>query len=150
MSLKQWRENGWLVPHETSVRQIADLLKIVDRDLALASRTDDVDWCFGIAYNAALKLCTILLYASGYRAGRDLNHYRTLMSLALILGDDRQADTAYLDRCRMKRNELEYERVGAVTQTEAKELLDFVAELKLGVARWLGEHRPDLLGGAQR
>jgi predicted nuclease with RNAse H fold len=36
------------------------------------------DWRFGIAYNAALKLCTILLYAEGYKAERTLQRYRTI------------------------------------------------------------------------
>ena len=81
MSLKLWLENGWLVTHQTTKRQVGDLLTMVRRDLDVATGTSDLDWSFGIAYNAALKLCTILLYASGYRAGRDLNHYRTLTSL---------------------------------------------------------------------
>jgi hypothetical protein len=40
------------------------------------------DWKFGIAYNAALKLCTILLHDSGYRPEKNLAHYRTLQALA--------------------------------------------------------------------
>lgn len=150
MSLKQWRDNGWVVPHQTSPRQIADLLAMVERDLGVASSLADIDWSFGIAYNGALKLCTVLLYASGYRAGRDLNHYRTLMALPLILGDDRKDDATYLDRCRMKRNELEYERVGAVTRTETEELLEFVGELKDAVVRWLRAHNPELLSEQTR
>jgi|GEM_PF-1381705 len=106
MSLKMWLENGWLVTHQTTRRQVGDLLTMVHRDLHVATGTADLDWSFGIAYNAALKLCTILLFASGYRAGRDLNHYRTLTSLPLILGPDRAPDAAYLDQCRMKRNDV--------------------------------------------
>ena len=45
------------------------------------------DWRFGIAYNAALKLCTILLYAEGYRPEKTLQHYRTIQALPLILGN---------------------------------------------------------------
>jgi hypothetical protein len=33
MTLKQWAENGWLRPHQTSAREIRDLLRIVERDL---------------------------------------------------------------------------------------------------------------------
>jgi hypothetical protein len=63
MSLQQWHKNGWLRPHETNRQQIADLLAIVDRDLqdAQTERLSS-DWQFGIAYNAALKLCTVLIY----------------------------------------------------------------------------------------
>lgn len=61
MSLQQWANNGWLKVHQTSSREIQDLLKIVERDLADAMVGDiSADWRFGIAYNAALKLCTIL------------------------------------------------------------------------------------------
>jgi len=86
MSLKQWQEYGWLTAHSTSPDEIAVLLAIVDRDLKDSVRGLSPDWRFGIAYNAALKLCTILLYAQGYRAARQLQHYRTIQALPLILG----------------------------------------------------------------
>lgn len=68
MSLQTWQSNGWLRPYRTSPAQIAELFAIADRDLEDA-RTERLsnDWQFGIAYNAALKLCTILLYAEGFR-----------------------------------------------------------------------------------
>jgi len=98
MSLQQWHKNGWLRPYETSRKQIADLFVIVERDLADASNARlSSDWQFGIAYNAALKLCTILVYANGYRPDRSLAHYRTLQALPLILGDTKKADVDYLD-----------------------------------------------------
>lgn len=56
MSLEQWANNGWLRPHQTSAREIQDLLAIVKRDLADAQGEISADWRFGIAYNAALKL----------------------------------------------------------------------------------------------
>ena len=34
MSLIDWSRNGWLVPHRTSPGEIADLLAVVERDLA--------------------------------------------------------------------------------------------------------------------
>ena len=85
MALKQWAANGWLRSHETSPEETANLFGIVDRDLADAAGGISPDWRFGIAYNAALKLCTILLYASGYRAERALQHYRTIQAMPLIL-----------------------------------------------------------------
>ena len=84
MRLQQWKANGWLQAHQTTPAQIADLLAIVDRDLEDSMRDLSPDWQFGIAYNAALKLCTILLYASGYRPEKNLAHYRTLAALPLI------------------------------------------------------------------
>src|SRR6185295_17781097 len=122
MSLKQWADNGWLRPHKTSAKEVAGLLALVERDLADAAGEISADWRFGIAYNAALKLCTILLHASGYRPEKTLAHYRTLAAMPLILGADRQADADYLDTCRTKRNTVEYDRAGAASHEEAAEL----------------------------
>ena len=102
MTLSKWAEHGWLRQHQTTRQEIGALLGIVARDLSDAgSGGISTDWQFGIAYNAALKLCTILFYAKGYRAGQELQHYRTIQALPLILGSSREADAAYLDACRV-------------------------------------------------
>jgi hypothetical protein len=102
MTLTKWLENGWLRRHRTSREEIYDLLGIADRDLSDAKSTISADWRFGIAYNAALKLCTILLYAEGYQAEKTLQHYRTIMALPLIIGPQRKKDADYLNACRAK------------------------------------------------
>lgn len=49
MTLQQWADNDWLVGHETSRQEIANLLKIVDRDLQDAREAQvSNDWRFGI------------------------------------------------------------------------------------------------------
>lgn len=143
MSLKQWQEYGWLTAHTTSPDEIANLLAIVDRDLKDSARELSPDWRFGIAYNAALK--TILLYAQGYRAARQLQHYRTIQALPLILGEDRSGDATYLDVCRKKRNTVEYDSVGGVTFAEAEELTLFVRQFRAEVLKWLKKGHPQLL-----
>ncbi len=145
MTLKSWAENRWLRAHRTSTQEIGDLLKIVDRDLHDArSEGLSADWTFGIAYNAALKLCTVLLYAEGYRPEKSLQHYRTIQALPLILGDSRKGDADYLDTCRIKRNIVEYDRTGAVSAGEAEELLAFVEEFRGEVFDWLRAHHGEL------
>ena len=145
MSLQQWHKNGWLRPHTTNQQQIADLFAIVERDLADARTARlSTDWQFGIAYNAALKLCTILLYAEGYRPERALAHYRTLQALPLILGNSRQDDAAYLDSCRAKRNLVEYDMAGRTSSEESSELIEFAEELHEDVKCWLKKAHPSL------
>jgi hypothetical protein len=147
MSLQKWVEFGWLRAHQSSRREIAGLLSIVDRDLKDArEQVISPDWRLGIAYNAALKLCTVVLHASGYRAGRDLQHKRTIDALPLILGANRKDDAAYLDACRIKRNEIEYDTAGGATDSEAGELLQFATTLRDEVLGWLKTNRPELLG----
>lgn len=144
MRLQQWADNGWLRPHQTNRRQIADLLDIVTRDLLDCQRDVSSDWQFGIAYNAALKLCTILLYASGYRPEKNLAHYRTLQALPLIMGPERSDDADYLDTCRAKRNTAEYDTAGTVSPSEAQELRDFASQFHTDVLSWLKSKHPSL------
>mgnify|MGYP003382307995 CR=1 FL=1 len=124
------------------MQEIAGLLSIVDRDLTDAQGNISADWQFGIAYNAALKLCTILLHASGFRPEKNLQHFRTLAALPMILGDSRKEDAAYLDSCRIKRNTVEYDMAGAATLRDAHELLAFAKELRSEVMRWLMSNHP--------
>jgi len=137
-------DNGWLRRHKTSKEEIENLLMIVDRDLKDAGGSISDDWRFGIAYNAALKLCTIILYAEGFKAEKTLQHYRTIQALPLILGKERNADAEYLDSCRSKRNIVEYDYVGGVTGHDADELIEFVKELKADVLDWLNKNHPEL------
>ena len=148
MRLQQWKSNGWLQAHQTTPSQITDLLAIVDRDLEDSIRDLSPDWQFGIAYNAALKLCTILLYASGYRPEKNLAHYRTLAALPIILGSERKDDADYLDACRAKRNTAEYDAAGTVSQSEAQELRAFALELRTDVIAWLRANHPSLISPA--
>ena len=145
MSLQQWHRNGWLKPHQTTAKQVAELLEIADRDLKDAqSARLSTDWQFGISYNAALKLCSTLLYAEGFRPEKSLAHYRTLQSLPLILGKERQNDADYLDTCRIKRNTAEYDMAGQISPEEAQELIEFVIELRENVVDWIGKNHPNL------
>jgi len=149
MSLKQWAADGWLKIHKTSSQEVANLLAIVRRDLADAGRIElSADWRFGIAYNAALKLCTILLYAEGYRPEKTLAHYRTLQALPVILGNEFKEDADYLNACRSKRNVVEYESVGGVTNPDADELIGFTVDLEAKVIEWIRAKHKDLLAKA--
>ena len=145
MSLKQWADNGWLKPHRTSRKEISSLLRIVERDLNDAQGDISSDWRFGIAYNAALKLCRILLSAEGYRPSHELQHYRTLAALPEILGETKKKDAEYLNDCRKKRNIVEYEYVGGASGTDADELIEFVKDLRDEVMNWLKKNHPELL-----
>lgn len=145
MSLQQWANNGWLQPHRTSRKEIAGLLRIVERDLNDAQGDISSDWRFGIVYNAALKLCRILLSAEGYRPSHELQHYRTLVALPEILGEAKKADAEYLNDCRKKRNIVEYDEVGGASESDADELIEFVKDLRDEVINWLKKNHPELL-----
>jgi hypothetical protein len=117
----------------------------VERDLTDARRDISSDWRFGIAYNAALKLCRILLSAEGYRPSHELQHYRTLAALPEILGETKKEDAEYLNDCRKKRNIVEYDYVGGASDSDADELIEFVKDLRDEVMNWLKKTHPELL-----
>jgi len=145
MSLQDWHKFGWLKPHNTSFLELSNLLAIADRDIADAeSEALSADWRFGIAYNAALKLCTMMLYDAGFMPEKNLAHYRTLLSLQFTLGSHRKADAEYLDACRIKRNHVEYDYVNGASETEAQELVDFARELRTEVVDKLKARYPNL------
>ena len=145
MTLKHWEANGWLKTEPTSPVEIANLIAIVDRDLKDAAGAISPDWRFGIAYNAALKLCMILVRAEGYRPSHGLQHYRTIMALPLVLGQQKKDDATYLDACRTKRNTVEYDYIGGASDADANELIDFTKVLKTEVLNWLKDKHPGLL-----
>jgi uncharacterized protein (UPF0332 family) len=147
MSLPTWLAAGWLQRHETSPEEIRDLWLIVERDLKDASTGSlSHDWQYGIAYNAALKLCTILLYAEGYQPAKgQLAHSRTLNALPHILGKRHQQNADYLDGCRQKRNTVEYDYAGGASKGDAEELIAFCRELQTEVFAWLKKKHPHLV-----
>jgi len=68
MSIDKLLIRGLLEKRAPSKNEIQDLLQIVDRDFKDSESSEvSYDWQFGIAYNAALKLATILVRGAGYR-----------------------------------------------------------------------------------
>ena len=62
MTIEQLLKRGSIVREASREQEINELFKIVERDLRDSPAKDiSHDWQFGIAYNAALKLATILV-----------------------------------------------------------------------------------------
>ena len=124
-------KKGQLAREESSQREIDELFLIVDRDLKdCQAEFLSEDWQFGIAYNAALKLATILIRAHGYRVRGNGFHLNTIQLIPEFLGKKHIHLSIYLESCRRKRNLLEYDSVGGVTAEEVRELQEFVVELR--------------------
>ena len=145
MSIDEWYRNGWLEQHQTSPQEIQEQLLGADQDLRDAEGDISPGWQFAISYNAALRLGTVLLYASGFRAVRQQRHYRTIAAMELILGREHEGLAIFLDRCRSKRSEVTYESVQVVAPSEVKELKEAVRELRRLIHDWLSAHHPEYL-----
>jgi hypothetical protein len=148
VSLQEWLANGWLTEHRTSAEEIADLLRLADRDLRDCQTAGlSSDWRLNIAYNAGLQAATAALAAAGYRPAREAHHFRVIQSLAYTVGlDSRQI--SLLDQFRKKRNVGGYERAGAVSDHEVAEMTKLARQLRRDVEEWLRRKHPTLLGEA--
>ena len=147
MSLSDWQKNGWLTPHVTSAREIADLFAVVERDLDdSAVEGVSADWRMNIAYNAGLQAATAALAASGYRASRDQHHVRVIQSLRETIGASAEL-IATFDAFRKKRNITGYERVGIVSDADAAEMRKLASHLRDDVVAWLRQHHSNLMKG---
>jgi len=145
MSLNRFLAEERLKIHKTSRPEISDLLSIVERDLADAAIPQlSADRRFATAYNAALQLATIALYAHGYKAGGSGHHWLTFKVLPEIMGNDFTGLADYFDTCRSKRNLTDYDRSGEISQTETEELLEEVVKFRSKVMDWLKREHPEL------
>jgi hypothetical protein len=145
MSLQSWLQNSWLVQHDTSAEEIANLLRISDRDLA-ACQVEQLpaDWRFAIAYNAGLQAATAALAAAGYRATRDSHHYRVIQSLEFTTAPGKKFIETF-DGFRKKRNVSSYDVAGAVSDKEADEMFELASGIRRDVEKWIRATRPNLL-----
>jgi hypothetical protein len=145
MSLKNWRDNGWLVDHKTSAQEITDLLTVSERDLKDSSAPGiSPDWQLAIAYNAALQAATAALFASGYRASREAHHYRIIQSLAHTI-QTKPGLVNQLDKFRKKRNIGGYEAAGRISQQEADEMKKLAKNLCEQIVQWLHQNHANLM-----
>ena len=130
----------------TSQKELAALLGIVDRSLQDAETGRmSADLRFSAAYDAARQLATILLRCAGYRASGIGAHAATFEALPAIMGTDEAELADYFDSCRAKRNALEYDSAGRVSETEARELAQEARCFRTRVLTWVKRHHPTLL-----
>ena len=145
MSLTDWLNQGLLAKHKPQRREIMELLRIVERDLAQCRLMGlDRDWQLGIAYNAALQLATAALLACGYRTKGEAHHYRVIQSLAYTIDLEPEL-IDQLDGFRKIRNVSDYERAGAVSDQQAQEMFALTLRLQITVTDWLKNNHPELI-----
>lgn len=118
------------VPHASSPQEVEDLFRLIQRDLDDARiEALSADRRFATAYNAALILAKLAAALSGYRIVGAGHHANSFQSLILSLGDDASPLAAYFEICRLKRNQLDYDRADVATNSEVADMLHQVTRL---------------------
>ena len=143
MILKQLELEGKIRGHKTSRKEITDLFNLIERDLRDASFEGvSFDRRFAMIYNAVLVLATILLYCRGYQSYGKAHHFTTFQAMKIILGKGYAELADYFDYCRIKRNSLDYDVAGIVSEKEFNELAAEARKFYDFVKAWSRKHYP--------
>lgn len=146
MSFKQLTINGKIQKQKTSKEEIADLFKLIARDLQDASIDElSEDRRFAIAYNAVLQCATMIMRCLGYRTKGEAHHYTTFEFLRLALGKKHDRLIDYFNSCRSKRNRTDYDAAGEISETEVGELLSEARKFFKFSKDWIAHKYPQYL-----
>ena len=148
MTWKKLLEDRRVAREAPRKEELARLRAVADRNLADAALDAlSTDGRFGQAYEAARALATIVIRASGYRV-KPVAGAHNATFLALDAADPKlfARFAVYFNTCRRKRNDLSYEAVDIVTESELTELLGEVPVFQQLVEEWLRERHPGLFG----
>ena len=132
--------------HRTSKKELDDIRALIARDLADAGVTAvSADRRFATAYNAALLTAHMVIACAGYRVTAKTGHHKVAfdaITLTLGAGAGKYAD--YFERCRRKRNVIDYTRSDVATETEAQEILEKATEFHGFVEAWIDSNYSNL------
>ena len=144
MSWKKLLQEHKVHAHATSRQELAELRKLVARDItdaALPALSEDRR--FATAYNAALQTAKMAIVCAGYRIASVPGHHSISFEGAyLALGRPAKHLTDYFDACRRKRNEIDYTGAAIATSTEAEELLVHACAFREMVEQWIEANHP--------
>ena len=133
-----------MTPEPSSKSELDSLRTIVARCLSDTNATGLSDeQRFIIAYDAARTLALMVVRAAGYRPKKFGGHYNTFEGLSAADPVFRIV-SSYLQICRMKRNDSEYDAAGGITDKDADALVSSVTQLQSDVEGWIRAHHPAL------
>ena len=145
MTWTQLLANNEVQRHKTSKKELDKLRAVIGRDLADASLAGaSADRRFATAYNAALQAAKMAIACAGYRVVGAGHHRVSFDVVKLAIGKVADPYSDYFDRCRRKRNVIDYDDAFVATETEATEILTKAKEFADVVEQWIAKVHPSL------
>ncbi len=119
---------------------------LVARDLADSKVAGlSADRRFATAYNAGLQAANMAIACAGYRVTAKTGHHKVALdSVKLAVGSTADKYADYFDRCRRKRNVIDYTRSHVATESEASQIVQKAAEFYEFVEAWIESSFPNL------
>ena len=146
MTWTQLLANNEVKQHKTSKKELDKLRVAIRRDLTDASLKGlSADRCFATAYNAALQAAKMAIACAGYRVTSGAGHHRiSFETVKLAIGKAADPYSDYFDRCRRKRNVIDYDDANVATETEAREIVTKAEEFVEMVEQWIAKNHTAL------
>ena len=145
MTWTQLLANNDVRRHGTAKGELDRLRAVIARDLADAALEGvSADRRFATAYNAALQAAKMAIACAGYRVVGSGHHRISFEALRLALGKSADPYSDYFDRCRRKRNVIDYDDAFVATETEATEIMARTREFVAVVEQWIARNHASL------
>jgi len=135
--------------HKTSKKELdsiraASIRAAIVRDVADASLKGlSADRRFATAYNAALQAAKMAIACAGYRVTTGGGHHRiSFETVKWAIGKAADPSSDYFDRCRRKRNIIDYDDANVATETEAQEIVTKAKEFVDLIEQWIAAKHP--------
>ena len=110
MTWAQSLANNEVQRHKTSKKELDRLRAVIRRDLADAALDGaSADRRFATVYNAALQAAKMAIACAGYRVAGAGQHKISFEVVKLAIGKAADQFSDYFDRCRRKRNVIDYD-----------------------------------------
>ena len=145
MTWTQLLANNEVQRHKTSKKELDKLRAVISRDLADAGLDGvSADRRFAIAYNAGLQAAKMAIACAGYRVVSAGHHRISFDVVKLAIGKAADPHSDYFDRCRRKRNVIDYDDAFVATETEATEIMTKARGFVALVEQWIAKNHPSL------
>jgi len=128
MAYESLTKKGLIKVFDATPSQVSDSLGLARRDIDTASKVTNSDWAYNIAYNAMLQAARALMFAEGYRPTGSEGQHKTVVRFAeLALGRKFEEEVRFFEKMRVKRNQAVYNAAGIVSETEARQAVEFAS-----------------------
>jgi len=131
--------------HKTSKKELDKLRAVIARDFADASLDGvSADGVSQLPTTPALQAAKMAIACAGYRVAGAGHHRISFEVVKLAMGKAADPYSGYFDRCRRKRNVIDYDDAFVATETEALEIVAKAKEFVNVVERWIAQNHPAL------
>ena len=128
MNLSELLNKGLAEKFQSDKEQIKNEIDIAKNDLASAKKMLTIDewgWAHNAAYNAMLQAGRALMFYKGYRP-KSAEHHLAVVSFiqAVFTAKFPPEILQAFSKARLRRNESMYDKVGSISSTQGKNLVE--------------------------